>query len=234
MKLILEKDVKNLGKTGDTVSVKPGYARNYLLPQKLAITSTASHFKEWKHKKHLIEIRKKNAVKEREKTIAHLKNIHLVFEKEARSGGQLFGSLSPVEISKALAEKHNLSVDKRDIFFEPIKTTGKHKVKVALDSERETFLLLTIKQKKVAGKKEGSPDLDDHFVSLVATVGNKIPKQKEESSSLDAAGSPAKVSSESVSSEKTEETSSLDASDSPKKANSESLSSEKKESLKDS
>ena len=67
MRLILEKDVKNLGKAGDEVSVKPGYARNYLLPKNLATTLNESRLKEWKHKKYIIEVRKKKAEEEREK-----------------------------------------------------------------------------------------------------------------------------------------------------------------------
>ena len=154
MKLMLEKDVKNLGKAGDEVSVKPGYARNYLLPKKLATTLNESRLKEWKHKKHIIEVRKKKAEEEREKTISHLNKIHLVFEKEARGQGQLFGSVSSGEISKALEEKHSLSVDKRDIFSDPIKTIGEHKVKIVLDPIRETFLSITVK--KTSSKKESA------------------------------------------------------------------------------
>ena len=156
MKLILEKDVKNLGKAGDQVSVKPGYARNWLLPQKLAISLNENRLKEWKHKQYIIEVRKKKAGEERDKILARLENIHLVFEKEARPQGQLFGSLSAGEISKALEEKHKLLVDKRDILSEPLKTTGKHKVKIALDSTRESFLSLTIKAivKKESPQKE--------------------------------------------------------------------------------
>ena len=156
MKLILEKDVKNLGKAGDEISVKPGYARNYLLPQKLATTLNETRIKEWKHKHYIIEIRKKKAEEERKKTISCLDKIHLTFEKEARSQGQLFGSVSSGEISKVLEEQHNLSIDKRDILSDPLKTTGIHKVKIALDSKRETFLSITIK--KVSAKKE-SPEV---------------------------------------------------------------------------
>ena len=152
MKLILEKDVKNLGKTGDEVSVKPGYARNYLLPQKLAITLNETRRKEWKHKQYIIEIRKKKAEEEREKIISILDKIQLSFEKEARNQGQLFGSVSSGEISKALEEQYKLSIDKRDILSDPLKTTGIHKVKISLDSKRETFLSITIK--KASAKKE--------------------------------------------------------------------------------
>lgn len=147
MKLILEKDVKNLGKAGDKVSVKPGYARNWLLPKKLAVTLDKSRLKEWKHKQYIIEVRKKKAGEERDKILSKIKEICLVFEKEAKSGGQLFGSVSPAEISKELFEKHDLSVDKKDIvFLTPLKTVGTHQVQVVLDTRREATLSVNIKK----------------------------------------------------------------------------------------
>ena len=164
MRLILEKDVKNLGKAGDEISVKAGYARNCLLPKKLAIPLNETRRKEWKHKKYIIEIRKKKAEEERGETISKLAKIHLTFEKEARNQNQLFGSVSAVEISKMLEEKHGLFVDKKDILSEPLKTTGQHKVKITLDSKRETFLSITIN--KSAHKKDIS-DSEKEAVHLL-------------------------------------------------------------------
>lgn len=166
MKLILEKDVKNLGKAGDKVSVKSGYARNWLLPKKLAVALDSNRLKEWKHKQHVIEVRKKKAGEERDKTLSKIKKICLVFEKEARSGGQLFGSVSSAEISKELFEKHSLSVDKKDIvFFNPLKTVGTHQVKIVLDPKREADLSINIKkislQKEDEKKQEEKTDKDN-------------------------------------------------------------------------
>ena len=202
MKLILEKDVKNVGKAGDTVSVKPGYARNYLLPRKLAVTSTVGHLKELRHKTRIIEIRKKKAIEEREKTIARLQNIRLVFEKEARSNGQLFGSLLPTEISNALSKKHSLSVDKRDIFSSDVKTTGEHKVKVALDSKRETVLSVTVKQKKAAKKREDlKAPTPPHTASAPVSESESLKETKTPSS--DTQVRPVKASKEAEPSDKT-------------------------------
>ena len=201
MKLILEKDVKNLGKAGDEVSVKPGYARNYLLPKNLATTLNESHLKEWKHKKYIIEVRKKKAEEERETIISRLNKIHLVFEKEARSQGQLFGSVSLGEISKALEEKHNLSVDKRDIFSDPLKTTGKHKIKIALDSKRETFLSITVK--KISSKIESVETLKE--VSHYSKNSEKEASQKDSSSSNETELSSASLTKEPVNSASNDE-----------------------------
>ena len=161
MKLILEKDVKNLGKAGDKVSVKPGYARNWLIPQKAASVLNESRLKEWKHKQHIIAVRKKTAEKLREKTLSQLKQIRLVFEKEARpADGRLFGSLPPAEIAKALLEKHKLSIDKKDIRSDPLKTAGEHQVKISLDPEREVLVPVIIKQivKKSAEASADAPE----------------------------------------------------------------------------
>ena len=146
MDLILQKDVKNLGKAGDRVHVRPGYARNYLLPKKLALTLDESRLGEWKHKQQVIEASKKKAVSARDQLLKKLSSVHLTFERESRTGGHLFGSVSPVEISRELEQKHGLLVDKRDIAAEPLKTVGEHQVKIALDSERQTEIKVIIKK----------------------------------------------------------------------------------------
>lgn len=179
MKLILEKDVKNLGKAGDKVSVKPGYARNWLLPKKLAVTLNKDRIKEWKHKRYIIEVRKKKAGEERNNILSKIKEIQLVFEKEARSGGQLFGSVSSVEISKVLFEKHNLSVDKRDIILlDPLKTVGEHQVKITLDPTRETFLSINIK-KSSSQKKDSLSEEKKEDQSIYKKSEEEVDKNKE-------------------------------------------------------
>lgn len=152
MDLILQKDVKNLGKAGDHVRVKPGYARNYLLPKKLALTLDESRLGEWKHKQQVIEAGKKKAASERDQLLKKLSSVHLTFERESRAGGHLFGSVSPVDISRELEQKHKFLVDKRDIAAEPLKTVGEHQVKIALDSQRQTEIKVTIK--KVFSEKD--------------------------------------------------------------------------------
>ena len=159
MEIILQKDIKNLGKAGDRVRVRPGYARNYLLPKKLALTLDETRLGEWRHKQQVIEARKKKAVSERDLLLKKLSVVHLTFEKESRAGGHLFGSVSPVDISRELEQKQGLLVDKRDIAMEPLKTEGEHQVKITLDSDRQTEIKVTIKKilsekdkrKKVAG-----------------------------------------------------------------------------------
>ena len=153
MKIILQKDVKNLGKAGDQANVKKGYARNFLLPKKLAVAMDESRAGEWRDKRRLIESMKKKAALERKALLERLSSVSLVFERESRAEGRLFGSVSPAEISAALEESHGILVDKKDISLKPAKHLGEHQAEIALDSNLKTEITLLIKKKPAA--KEG-------------------------------------------------------------------------------
>ena len=156
MKLILQKDVKNLGKAGDQVSVKAGFARNFLIPKGYALLLNKNRLKTWEHQKVIISAKKRKAVSERKLLIDKLSAIKLLFERESQKDDKIFGSVTAHEISQALEEKHNISVDKRDIHFSELKTVGNHKVNIQLDSKLKADILLTIKG-KMRKKKETAP-----------------------------------------------------------------------------
>lgn len=147
MKLILQKDVKNLGKAGDQVFVKKGYARNFLIPQGQAIPLNKDRLRVWKHQKVLIEAKKRKALSERKALIEKLSSIKLKFEKESLKEGKLFGSVTAYDISQSLEKLHNISVDKRDISLTTLKTVGEHIVTISLDSEHKTDITVSIKGK---------------------------------------------------------------------------------------
>ena len=153
MNLILQKDVKNLGKAGDRVKVRPGYGRNYLLPKKLALVYDESKAKEWKHKQQITESKKKKAQADRRKHLDKLSSIVLTFVRESREEGALFGSVSPFEISKELEIKEGLEVDKKDIKTAPLKEIGTHKVLIELDADLKTEVTVEIKRKVSKEKK---------------------------------------------------------------------------------
>ena len=119
MKLILQKDVKNLGKAGDTVKVKDGHARNYLIPEGLALVLNEGRLKDFKHKQNIIKTRKKQAVTDRAALLEKIAGVFVSFEKESHGDGHLFGSVNSTEISKALEKEHKLFVDKK-IFFQTL------------------------------------------------------------------------------------------------------------------
>ena len=156
MKLILQKDVKNLGKAGDQVTVKTGYARNFLIPNEQALPVNKDRLKVWKHQKVIIEAKKRKAVAERKALIEKLSSIKLQFERESLVNGKLFGSVTAHEISQALEKLHNIYVDKRDISFDALKIAGDHTITIALDSEHKTNIVVNIDGKITKKKMQQS------------------------------------------------------------------------------
>ena len=178
MKLILQTDVKNLGKTGDQVSVKKGFARNYLIPKGYAVLMNKNRLKAWEHQKVIIEAKKRKAISERQSLIEKLSSIKLKFEKEAQKDNRLFGSVTAHEISQSLEKLHKLSVDKRDIHFKELKTVGEHSVMIKLDSENQTEIKLSIKG--IVRKAEYETQMDPQKLNQEAE------KEKKDDNLLDA------------------------------------------------
>ena len=132
MKVILIQDVDNLGKIGDSVNVKNGYARNFLIPKKLALFANDQNMKSIES---MIRQQEMKNAKERsnlESLAKVIDKVTLKFELKAGEEGKLFGSVTSQMISDELA-KQDLTVDKKEIILEdPIKELGKHKVDVSL------------------------------------------------------------------------------------------------------
>jgi large subunit ribosomal protein L9 len=130
MKVILQKDVKDLGKVGDLVNVSLGFARNLLFPRKLAIEATEKRVNEWNHLKRVAESKKKKAQAERQEFLNKIKGIVVSFKMNAGDNDKLFGTVTTLDISKAL-DKKGFSVDRKDIVLEePIKMLGTHKATI--------------------------------------------------------------------------------------------------------
>lgn len=144
MKVFLKEDVKNLGKIGEIVNVKSGYARNYLIPNNFAQIATEKNSKEWSYLKQVSVSKQKKAFKEREKVLAKLKDVSLTFSREAKDNGELFGSITMHNILSALEEK-NFSLDKRDVALEaPIKNVGKIQLKINLAKGLDTEISVIV------------------------------------------------------------------------------------------
>ncbi len=127
MKVILQKDVKDLGKVGDLVSVSEGFARNLLFPRKLALEATESRENEYNHLKRVADSKKKKAMGDRQAMLDKIKNTTVSFKLNAGENDKLFGTVTTTDISKGL-EKLGFSVDRKDIHLEePIKVLGTHK-----------------------------------------------------------------------------------------------------------
>jgi len=135
MKVMLQKDVKDLGKVGDIVSVSAGYARNFLFPRRLALVATEGKLKEWTHLQKLAEVKKKKAKSEREKLIGEISGQTLNFKMQSGDEDKLFGSVTQLEISKELS-KMGFEVDKKDIqLAEAIKMLGQYKAVIDLGDD---------------------------------------------------------------------------------------------------
>lgn len=146
MKVILAKDVKDVGKVGDLVNVSEGFARNFLFPRKLAAEATEKRVKEWEHLKRVADVKKKKAVAERQAVLAKITGTTVTFKLAAGDNDKLFGTVTTNDISKEL-EKVGHSVDRRDIHLEePIKVLGQHKALVRMGEGLEAKILIAVER----------------------------------------------------------------------------------------
>ena len=133
MKVILQTDVKGLGKRGEIVNTSDGHARNYLFPRKLAIPADKQNLNEWSAKKsseaHKKELEKQDAIRVKEK----LEKQVLSMKVKAGENGKTFGSITSKEISENLEKEFKEKVDKKKIVMqEPIRAVGTYVVDLKL------------------------------------------------------------------------------------------------------
>ena len=153
MKVILTKDVQHVGRAGQTLSVKSGFARNFLLPRKLAIVEKAGSSSEQKHKEKIAQLKALKAEKSRKEVFEKIKDLKIDFQRGVSAQGKLFGSVTPIDISRKLKEI-GFEVDKKFIQIEaPIKGLGEYKIKVDLGKDMLASVLVLVKEEKK--KKEG-------------------------------------------------------------------------------
>jgi len=130
MKVILTSNIKKLGKIGDLVSVTDGYARNCLLPQKKALRENKKNLEYYEKIKEEIKIKEKVKKDEAENLLLKLKEISIIFSKEADEKNQLYGSISKKEIQNFLVEKE-IKFNSDDIeILDPIKSVGEHFISI--------------------------------------------------------------------------------------------------------
>ncbi|HXS96577.1 MAG TPA: 50S ribosomal protein L9 [Candidatus Limnocylindrales bacterium] len=135
MEVILREDINNLGSRGDLVKVAPGYARNFLLPKKLAVAATEANRKivEQERQAHL---RKEAKAKGEAEDLSKLMTgVTVTLTQKAGENDQLFGSVTAKDVADALAAK-NFTIDRRKVQLdEPIKQLGEYKVPVRLHKD---------------------------------------------------------------------------------------------------
>jgi large subunit ribosomal protein L9 len=144
MKVILADDVRGLGHRGDTVAVKPGYARNFLFPQGFAFEATAANIRKLGEDKKKYDEKTLHEKAGAENVAKQIEGLTVVITKKAGEGDVLYGSVTPTEIADALAEK-GIEVDRRRIeLAEPIKRLGEHRVHVRLHRDVTTELIVAV------------------------------------------------------------------------------------------
>ncbi|HEB75756.1 MAG TPA: 50S ribosomal protein L9 [Nitrospirae bacterium] len=150
MKVILREDVEALGNMGDIVTVKNGYARNYLLPRKLAVEANPRNVKEFEHYRRTIQERA-NKVKNAAQALADRIASNPI-EIRARAGEEekLFGSVTNIDIEKALKESGFEIERRRIVLDEPIKRLGEYTVKVRLHPEVTADLTVKVISEEAA------------------------------------------------------------------------------------
>jgi large subunit ribosomal protein L9 len=132
MEVILREDVADLGSVGDIVKVKPGFARNYLLPRGLAVIADRRNIHVLNHQKRLAADKRERDRKQAQSFADRLNNLRLAIKARAGEEGKLFGSVTNLDVEKALAAQ-GFSVERRRIRLEePIKSIGEHVVPVHL------------------------------------------------------------------------------------------------------
>ncbi len=132
MQVILKEDMPNLGKAGDIVSVKDGYGRNYLLPQRLAVAANTRNVSQVEHQKRVVEIHRKKVTASSMETKAAIEAVVARISRAVGDEKKLFGSVTSRDITDAL-EAMGVSIDRRLLELEePIKSLGDYEVEVRL------------------------------------------------------------------------------------------------------
>jgi len=144
VQIILNEDLPNLGRPGDVVKVRAGYARNYLLPRNLAVEANPRNLRAFEHQKRLAmskrEALRALAMTEKEK----IDSLHLTIPARAGEEGKLFGSVTNHDLERVLRER-GFNVDRRRILLaEPVKQLGDYEVTVRLQPEVDANLKFTV------------------------------------------------------------------------------------------
>lgn len=144
VELILRESIHGLGEAGEVVRVKPGYARNYLLPQGKAMVATEDRVREVEHHKRVVAEKLAKQRKELEALKGRIEALRLEMRARVGEEGKLFGSVTAVQIGDQLAAQ-GIEVDRRRIeLAEPIKTAGEHEALLRLQGDLNARIRLVV------------------------------------------------------------------------------------------
>lgn len=185
MKVVLLERVEKLGRLGDVVTVKAGYGRNFLLPQKKAIRATAENIAYFEKQKAEIQARSSELKTKAEGIATLVEKAQLIVIRQASEAGNLYGSVSSRDISNSLND-HKIDVSHTMVKIDhPIKTVGIHKVKVVLHPEVITHVQVSVAPSEEEAKaliKNPKTDIQDHSVIENAKETKVLPDTMSEES----------------------------------------------------
>ena len=178
MEVILKRDVPNVGRVGELVRVKPGYARNFLLPRSYAIIADKGSKKGLEQHNRMIAKAKSRLKEESEARAEEIKKLSVQLEKRFNEHGKMFGSITTGEIADLLkAQGHE--VDRRDVELPEIKDGGKYEVKLRLPGD--VYSTITLELKAVVEKENRAPKVKKQKAEKAeASEGDAEEKSKSE------------------------------------------------------
>lgn len=145
MDVILREDVRGLGDAGQVVKVKPGYARNYLIPQKMAVEATRRNLKELEHQKGLIARKADKRRAEAAGLAEKLSGLSVTVAKAVGEEDRLYGSVTAKDVAKGIQDEGISGVDKKTVVLnQPIRTLGIYDVPLKLSSETTVTIKLWV------------------------------------------------------------------------------------------
>ena len=147
MEIILLDKIDNLGNVGDVVTVKPGYARNYLFPKGLAVRSSKRNIAFVEEKRKNIELKIAKEEQASQAIFDSLKNVEILMQVEVGENDKLFGSVTAMDLQKALHEQ-NIEIEKQDILLDnPIKSLGAYDIPIKVTSSLKQNIKVSVVKK---------------------------------------------------------------------------------------
>ena len=173
MELILRADVESLGRLGDKVSVKPGYGRNYLIPQGLAMLATDANLRRFENERKKLQAKRDALASAAQGLADKIAAVEVVIEVRVGEGDKLYGSVTSAIIADKLAEA-GVEIDRKKIVLdEPIRSLGQYEIAVKLLPELRGVVNLTV-------KRQGGPEDEEIAAAPVAAAQAEVSGQSEE------------------------------------------------------
>jgi large subunit ribosomal protein L9 len=195
MEIILLERVEKLGQIGDVVKVKPGFARNYLLPQKKALRATKANLAVFERQRSQIEATNLELKAEAEKVAGRMDDVHIVVIRQAGDSGQLYGSVSARDIAETLTAD-GYTVDRSQVAIEhPIKSLGLEKVRLRLHPEVSVTVTVNVarsaeeaEMQRARGGMVSSSLLEDEEEAAEAAASAEAGRLATEAEDVDTEG----------------------------------------------